>query len=257
MTLDTVKRREQIIDLLCHEGSVRVEPLSMRFGVSSVTIRNDLRYLEQKGCALRSYGGAMLNQQFAFDRPLQDKGRMNRDVKSRIAAKAAEFVKDGDTLILDSGSTTTQITPHLKTRRDLVVMTNALNIAYELAGFERIDVMVLGGSVRQNSYSLYGPAAEQQLRQYRFDTLFLGVDGFDLEAGITTPNTGEAHLNRVMCEVAHEIIAVVDSSKFGRKSFCMIREAGQIHRLITDSRIPDNYKRALTELGVDVIIADD
>ncbi|ETS29646.1 DeoR family transcriptional regulator [Photorhabdus temperata] len=257
MAMDTVKRREQIIDLLCHEGSVRVEHLSSRFGVSSVTIRNDLRYLEQKGCALRSYGGAMLNQQFAFDRPLQDKGRMNRDVKSRIAATAAQFVKDGDALILDSGSTTTQIVPYLKERRDLVVMTNALNIAYELAGFDRMEVMVLGGSVRQNSYSLYGPAAEQQLRQYRFNTLFLGVDGFDLEAGITTPHPGEAHLNRVMCEVAHEIIAVADASKFGRRSFCMIRQAGQIHRLITDSRIPDNYRRALTEFGVDVVIADE
>jgi DeoR family transcriptional regulator of aga operon len=116
--------------------------------------------------------------------------------------------------------------------------------------------MVLGGSVRQNSYSLYGPAAEQQLRQYRFDKLFLGVDGFDLVAGITTPHPGEAHLNRVMCEVAREIIAVADASKFGRKSFCMIREVGQIHRLITDSRLPQDYQQALSDLGVDVVIAD-
>jgi DeoR family transcriptional regulator of aga operon len=257
MTSSVVKRREHIIDQLCIEGSVGVEPLSARFGVSSVTIRNDLRYLEKKGCALRLHGGAILNRQFAFDRPLQDKGGMNRDVKSRIAAKAAEFIQDGDALILDSGSTTTHITPHLKFRRDVVVMTNALNIAYQLADFEGIEVMVLGGSVRLKSYSLYGPSAELQLRQYRFKTLFLGVDGFDLISGITTPNSGEAHLNRVMCEVAHEIIAVADSSKFGRQSFCMIREAGQIHRLITDSGIPDNYHKELTDLGVDVIIADD
>lgn len=257
MTMDTVKRREQIIDLLCNEGSVRVDRLSAQFAVSTVTIRNDLRYLEQQGCALRSYGGAMLNHQFAFDRPLRDKDRINRDVKARIAAAAAAFVKDGDALILDSGSTTTQIVPHLRDKRDLVIMTNALNIAYELAGFDQVEVLVLGGSVRQNSYSLFGPAAEQQLRHYRFDTLFLGVDGFSLEAGITTPHAGEAHLNRVMCEVSHQIIAVADASKFGRKSFCMIREAGQIDRLITDSRIPDHYTRALTELGVEVIIADD
>ncbi|MGV8577756.1 XRE family transcriptional regulator, partial [Pseudomonas aeruginosa] len=114
---------------------------------------------------------------------------------------AAGYVRDGDALILDSGSTTTQIVPFLKGRRDLVVMTNALNIAYELSGNDGVEVMVLGGSVRRNSYSLYGPAAEQQLRQYRFDKLFLGVDGFDLSAGITTPHPGEAHLNRVMCEV--------------------------------------------------------
>ncbi|MDE9431507.1 DeoR family transcriptional regulator [Xenorhabdus bovienii] len=257
MSTDTVKRREAIIDQLCEEGSVKVKALSQHFGVSSVTIRNDLSYLEKKGCVLRSYGGAMVNHRFAFDRPLQVKGRMDRDIKTHIAAKAAEFVKDGDYLIIDSGSTTAEIVPLLRDRRDLVVMTNALNIAYELAAFDNIDVMVLGGNVRKNSYSLYGQAAEQQLYHYRFDTLFLGVDGFDLEAGITTPHQGEAHLNRVMCDVAHQIIAVTDGSKFGRKSFCLIREARQIHRLITDSRIPESYRKALTEFGVDVIIVDE
>ncbi|HBC6240390.1 TPA: DeoR/GlpR transcriptional regulator [Citrobacter freundii] len=255
--LDNLRRREQIIDLLCDQGSVRVEPLSVHFGVSSVTIRNDLRYLEQKGCVMRSYGGAVLNQHFALDRPLQDKDRLNRDVKTRIAEKAASFVKYGDTLILDSGSTTTLIPPMLKNRRDLVVMTNALNIAWELANFERVDVMILGGNVRQSVYSLYGPSAEHQLRQYRFDKLFLGVDGFCLEAGITTPHPGEAHLNQVMCEVAQEVTVVADSSKFGRKSFCMISEISGIDRVITDSGIPENYHRTLIQLGVDVVIADE
>lgn len=114
-------------------------------------------------------------------------------------------------------------------------MTNALNIAWELANFERVDVMILGGNVRQSVYSLYGPSAEHQLRQYRFDKLFLGVDGFCTEAGITTPHPGEAHLNQVMCEVAQEVTVVADSSKFGRKSFCMISEISGIDRVITDS----------------------
>lgn len=144
MPVNTAKRREHIIDLLCEHGSVRVEQLSKQFAVSTVTIRNDLRFLERKGCALRAYGGAMLNQQFAFDRPLHDKGRLNRDVKSQIACRAASYVRDGDALILDSGSTTAQIVPWLKPRRDLVVMTNALNIAYELSGYDGVEVMVLG-----------------------------------------------------------------------------------------------------------------
>ncbi|PHM74256.1 transcriptional repressor AgaR [Xenorhabdus kozodoii] len=257
MSLDTVKRREAIIDILCQESRVRVDTLSKQFDVSSVTIRNDLRYLEKKGCALRSYGGAMVNHKFAFDRPLQVKGRIDREIKTRIAKKAAEFVNNGNTLIIDSGSTTAEIVPFLKNYRDLVVMTNALNIAYELASFDNVDVMVLGGHIRKNSYSLYGSAAEQQLSQYRFDILFLGVDGFDIDAGITTPNSGEAHLNRIMCDVAHQIIAVADGTKFGRKSFCLIREARQIHRLITDSRIPSHYRQALTGFGVDVLVVDE
>lgn len=146
MPVNTAKRREHIIDLLCEHGSVRVEQLSKQFAVSTVTIRNDLRFLERKGCALRAYGGAMLNQQFAFDRPLRDKGRLNRDVKTLIANAAAGYVRDGDALILDSGSTTAQIVPFLKGRRDLVVMTNALNIAYELSGNDGVEVMVLGAA---------------------------------------------------------------------------------------------------------------
>ncbi|MNE30885.1 Glucitol operon repressor [compost metagenome] len=198
----------------------------------------------------------MLNKQFAFDRPLQDKGRINRDVKYAIACAAAELVNDGDAIILDSGSTTSQMAQQLVGKKDLVVMTNALNIAFELANNEQVDLMVVGGSVRRKSWSLYGPAAEQHMRQFRFDKLFLGVDGFDLLSGITTPDPGEAQLNRAMCDVAREVIAVADASKFGRTSFCMIREIGQIQRLVTDSRIPENYLHALNHLGVDVIIAD-
>ncbi|WP_012145305.1 transcriptional repressor AgaR [Serratia quinivorans] len=254
--INTLKRRELIIDQLCREGSVRVEQLSAQFSVSSVTIRSDLRQLEKSGCAVRAYGGAMLNKQFAFDRPLQDKGRLNRDVKYAIACAAAELVKDGDAIILDSGSTTSQMAQQLVGKKDLVVMTNALNIAFELANNEQVDLMVVGGSVRRKSWSLYGPAAEQHMRQFRFDKLFLGVDGFDLISGITTPDPGEAQLNRAMCDVAREVIAVADASKFGRTSFCMIREIGQIQRLVTDSRIPESYLHALNHLGVDVIIAD-
>lgn len=254
--INTVKRRELIIDQLCREGSVRVEQLSAQYSVSSVTIRSDLRQLEKSGCAVRAYGGAMLNKQFAFDRPLQDKGRINRDVKYAIACAAAELVNDGDAIILDSGSTTSQMAQQLVGKKDLVVMTNALNIAFELANNEQVDLMVVGGSVRRKSWSLYGPAAEQHMRQFRFDKLFLGVDGFDLLSGITTPDPGEAQLNRAMCDVAREVIAVADASKFGRTSFCMIREIGQIQRLVTDSRIPENYLHALNHLGVDVIIAD-
>ncbi|MOA00207.1 Glucitol operon repressor [compost metagenome] len=235
---------------------MRVEQLSAQFSVSSVTIRSDLRQLEKSGCAVRAYGGAMLNKQFAFDRPLQDKGRINRDVKYAIACAAAELVNDGDAIILDSGSTTSQMAQQLVGKKDLVVMTNALNIAFELANNEQVDLMVVGGSVRRKSWSLYGPAAEQHMRQFRFDKLFLGVDGFDLLSGITTPDPGEAQLNRAMCDVAREVIAVADASKFGRTSFCMIREIGQIQRLVTDSRIPESYLHALNHLGVDVIIAD-
>ena len=135
-------------------------------------------------------------------------------------------------------------------------MTNALNIAYDLATNTDVEVLIAGGSVRKNAYSISGPSAEQILRMYNFNKLFLGVDGFDLEAGITTPNFAEAYVNKAMCEVSHQIIAITDSSKFGRKSFCMIEKIDNIDTVITDTQIPANYLTSLEDKGINVILAD-
>jgi DeoR family transcriptional regulator of aga operon len=135
-------------------------------------------------------------------------------------------------------------------------MTNALNTAYQLNNIENIDLHVVGGSLRRASCSLIGHHGEQQIRSYLFDKLFLGVDGFDLQSGVTTPDNHEAQVNRAMCDVARQIIAVTDSSKFGRKSFCMIRPASQIDVLVTDSNIPHATHQALLDMGVEVILAD-
>jgi len=131
--ISTVTRREKIIEMVCDNGSVSVNKLSQLFSVSTVTIRNDLSHLENKGCVFRYYGGAVLNKQFAFDKSLQFKSRINSSNKNIIAQRAAELVQDGDRIILDSGSTTALMVPYLKNKRDLIVMTNALNIAYDLA----------------------------------------------------------------------------------------------------------------------------
>lgn len=254
--LNTIQRREKIVELLSKESAISVNKLSQLLQVSTVTIRNDLRHLEKKGCILRSYGGAMLNKRFVFDKPLFDKTRINFDIKNKIACTAAELIQDGDSIILDSGSTTSLMVPYLKHKRNLIVLTNALNIAYDLATYTDIEVLIAGGSIRKNAYSISGPTVERLLKMHRFNKLFLGVDGFDLDAGITTPNFAEACVNRVMCEVSQQVIAVTDSSKFGQKSFCLIEEVSNIQTVITDSLIPLNYLTALQKLGVEVIQVD-
>lgn len=254
--INTIQRREKIINLLDNENTVSVNKLSKLFKVSTVTIRNDLRHLEEKGCVLRSYGGAMLNKAFAFDRPLLDKSRINSIMKNKIAQKAAELVVDGDRIILDSGSTTAAMVPYLREKQNIIVLTNALNIAYDLVTNTNIEVIIAGGNVRKNAYSIFGPTVEQQLKMYHFNKLFLGVDGFDLTAGITTPNFAEATVNKVMCEVSGQIIAITDSSKFGRKSFCMIEKINHIETVVTDSNIPKDYLMKLHTLGINVVIAD-
>ncbi|GLO63566.1 DeoR family transcriptional regulator [Vibrio sp. MACH09] len=252
--MKTAQRRSEILDSIQQNGSGDVEEFVKRYGVSSVTIRHDLNQLEKQGCVVRCYGGATLNNSFAFDRSLQEKGKIKADIKTKLAQKAAEYIEQGDTIILDSGSTTEKIAHQLSLDMPLVVMTNAINIAYHLASSESIDVMVTGGTIRKNAFSLHGENAEEQLNKYRFDKLFLGVDGFDLSMGITTPHKGEAQVNRTMCQVAKTVIAVCDSSKFNRKSFCIIATLDDIDMLITDSGIPDNYLHSLQELGIDVVV---
>jgi Transcriptional regulators of sugar metabolism len=261
--INTLQRREKIIHLLDTENTVSVNKLSKLFKVSRVTIRNDLRHLEEKGCLLRCYGGAMLNngamlnKSFALDKPLLDKSRINSNIKNKIAQQAAEMVNDGDRIILDSGSTTAAMVPFLRNKKDLIVFTNAVNIAYELSTCNDIEVIIAGGNIRKKAYSISGPTVEQQLRMYHFDKLFLGVDGLDLNTGITTPNFAEANVNKVMCQVAEQIIAITDSTKFGRKSFCTIENVNPIKTIITDSKIPKDYLEQLHTLGINVVIVDD
>jgi len=254
--MTSTERRQKIIEMIHQQGEGKVDEFVTHFGVSAVTIRHDLNLLEQQGCIHRYYGGATLNPNFAFDMPLHRKGQMNKTAKEKIAMVAASLIKDGEAVILDSGSTIAYMPTYMGRKKELVVMTNALNTAHQLSSYNNVDLFVVGGNLRRASFSLMGNHGVQQVKEYRFDKLFLGVDGFDLEAGITTPNHGEAQVNRAMCEVSRQIIAVADSSKFDRKSFCLIRGVDEIDVLITDSQIPEHYYQTLIEKGVEVLLAD-
>ncbi len=254
--MSTVERREAIVRLVRDKGLARVEELADHFKVSSVTIRNDLNYLDNKGLLLRSHGGAMALDDVVKEMPFDDKGTVNTAQKEAVGAAAAQLVNDGESVILDSGTTTQQLARHLVSSKNLVVMTNGLNVASELVKSSGIEIMMTGGTLRSKSHSFFGSQAEDALRQYRFDKLFLGVDGFDLVAGLTTHFDREATLNRVMCDISSEIILLADSSKFGRKGYHFIRSFGAFHTLVTDKGIPADYLAGLQRQGVRVIIAD-
>ncbi|MCF7805478.1 MAG: DeoR/GlpR family DNA-binding transcription regulator [Candidatus Marinimicrobia bacterium] len=249
----TVDRRDEIVRLLNKNGKVKVEELSKQFDVSSVTIRNDLDYLEKKGIVHRTYGGALIRDIVAYDSSLTEKQKLHAEEKRKIGIKAAELIHDGESIILDSGTTTRQIAVNIKEKQGLTVLTNAINIAVELAGLENITVMLTGGTLRKKSYSLVGPEAEHALTNYFFDKLFLGVDGFGLDSGLTTPNPLEAQLNRLMVQMANEVIAVTDSSKFGRRSFSFICELDGIDQIITDKNIPNKYTEDLKKRNISII----
>jgi DeoR family transcriptional regulator of aga operon len=249
----TVERRDSIIQIIQKNGKVRVDTLSDKFDVSSVTIRNDLDFLEKKGIVHRTHGGALLRKSVYEDPSLEEKQQLYRKEKQRIGEKAVELIKNGDSILLDSGTTAMEIAQRLNGKKNLTIMTNAINLALKLGSMESMSVMLTGGLLRKESFSLVGPEAEATISNYYFDKLFLGVDGLDINFGLTTPNPMEAQLNRIMVERAQQVIAVTDSSKFGRHSFSYICDVDVISTLITDTNISVEFERELLRRNIDVI----
>lgn len=248
------ERRRKVLQLVEREGRVVVKDLARRFSTSLITVRKDLEYLHQQGRIERAHGGALPIDAAALRDPtLREKERLHRKEKLRIAAAAARLVRPGHVIILDSGTTSTAVARATKNIRNLTVITNAVNIAAELVGTD-VEVILTGGALRRNSFSLVGPLAEESLRYVTADLLFLAVDGFDLEYGLTTPNLLEAKVNRVMIENAKTTIVVCDFSKFGRRSLSMIAPTSAVHHTITDSKVSQKYLRGLREAGVKVTV---
>jgi DeoR family transcriptional regulator of aga operon len=250
----TLNRRVKILNLLEEQNHIQIVKLSALFNVSDVTIRNDLSHLEQKGLLIRTRGGAIKQQRVGLDFRLSEKASQRYAEKQRIGKKAREYVNNGDTIILDSGTTTLEVGKNLADIEKLTVITNAINIAAVLADMKNIKVVVPGGFLRENSLSLVGSTAEDSLKNFHCDKVFMGVDGIDSGYGISTPNIEEAHLNRVMIEVANELIVVADSSKFYKKSFAFIAPISSISTLITDKNIPADEQNKLRNAGLNVVL---
>lgn len=248
------ERRRAIVDLINREGRVLVRSLAKRFSTSQVTVRQDLEFLNNRGLLHRIHGGALPVRSAAIlDPSLREKEKLHRKEKERISTAAACLVREGQSVVLDSGSTTTAIARRLRDLRELTIITNAVNIAAELAG-SAAEVILTGGSLRENSFSLVGPLAEDTLRRLSADVLFLGVDGFDVHFGLTTPNLLEAKVNRVMMEIARRVVAVCDSSKFGSRSLSLIAPPSSIHEVITDRGISKQDLKSLEEAGIQVML---
>jgi DeoR family transcriptional regulator of aga operon len=250
-----LERQAKILELIEEHGKVEVGDLSRRLGASEVTIRKDLKELHGRGLLLRAHGGAVRAETVSADPSLQIKAALHAEEKRRIGAAAAALVADGESIILDSGTTTQQIARHLRDRRGLKVITNALNVASELTGAGEVEIILLGGILRQNSGSLVGQFAEEMLRRFSVDKLFLAVDAVDLEFGLSTPNLDESHVNQAMVRAARETILVADSSKFGKRSLSRIVSLSEVDLIVTDRGLPEPTRTGLRELGVKLILA--
>lgn len=252
----TGQRRAIILKALTEHGSVQVNELVKQLGVSAVTIRNDLSTLESQGLAIRSHGGAMPARTPPTEHTVPQKDAINHDQKERIGALAASLVKAGENVIIDSGTTTISLARHLRNAQNITVMTNGLNIAWELADAAGVDLILTGGLLRKQSLSIQGMQAEACLQAYNFDKLFLGVDGFDLKFGVTTHHEAEASLNHKMVDRAKQVIVLADASKFGCVSLHRIVQLNRVHTVITDAGISREYRDGLISAGIELMIAD-
>jgi DeoR family transcriptional regulator of aga operon len=248
------ERRQHVLAMISRDGRVLVSELSEALGMSRITIRKDLAYLEERGLLQRTHGGALAPHSGALlDPTLNEKEQQNLQEKQLIAEAAVKLVSERQCVMLDSGSTTTMIARALRSFSSLTVITNAVNIAGELTN-TNFEVMLTGGMLRRNSYSLVGPLAEDTLRDIHADVLFLGVDGFDPAVGIMTPNMLESRVNRAMVRVSRKVVAVCDSTKFSRRSLALIVPSSAVHTVITDKGIAAADVEALHNAGVEVII---
>lgn len=257
--MNSYERRNRIIELVNQQESVLVTDLSSAFDVSEVTIRADLRLLEEKGQVMRFHGGAArppAGQQSEAEIQevvLEDRYRLAKDPKKRIAQAAAAMVQPGDTLILDSGSTTMLIAEELASHRDITIITNNLPAAFMLSDNREITLVVCGGTLRHKTRSLHGALAENTLQGISANLMFVGADGFDMHNGITTFNEGYS-ISGVMAEAAERVIVVTDASKFGRRGFNQVLPLAKINGIITDEGISADDRQTLAQCDIELTI---
>jgi DeoR family transcriptional regulator of aga operon len=251
--MQQAERLEAILEGLSADGSVAVAMLMERFGVSAATIRRDLDLLERQHLLTRTHGGAVA-QGVLYELPLRYKASRHEAEKRRIAEAAVARVAEGAAVGLTGGTTTTEVARALADRQRLTVVTNALNIASELAIRPNIKLVVTGGYARAESYELVGPLAVQSLSGLHLDIVFVGADGISRSDGLTTHHEVEADTNRALIERAKRVIVVADGSKLGRVAFAQICPIEMAHELITDRQADTDEVAELRDSGLTVTV---
>jgi len=251
--MSTNSRHDQIINLLQKLRTLTVNELTERLGVSTVTIRKDLTFLEEQGLIVRSHGGAKLAQDVANVTNLVKRGQAQTEVKERLAAKALEFVQDGDTIYLDSGSSVGALAAGLRNRA-IRVITNSLQVMNTLADAPDLSLIAVGGNYRLEAGSFIGPAANDTVSRFQVDLAFLGATAFSDKGMFFSQNVIESQLKEAVLLHASRRIIVADSTKFKAQAFSLFARPTLVDILITDADFPDTAIEAFGELGIEVVV---
>lgn len=248
----SMERQQRIEELIKEKASVQVNELAAQFSVSESTIRRDLQEMEANGLLIRTHGGAMEVSRLNYEMSFKEKEIENISDKQNIGEIAAAMIKDGDTIILDSGTTTLEIAKRI-TAKSVTVITNSIDIALEISNKDNIELIVAGGSLRHTTRAMIGPLAENVFKSFRVDKAFVGVNGISIKAGFTTPNFLEAQIKKSIIEVAGKAIIVADKSKFNKVCFSIVGELKEASSIITSKSLEKEIQIKFKELGVDII----
>ncbi len=248
------ERHQYILTELQNKGIINIQELSDHLEVSGVTLRKDLKMLEEKNLLFRTHGGASLNNPYALEKPIEIKQHFNSTEKENIGRAAMPLISHHDSIMLGSGTTIFEFARQLNPRTPLTVITPALKVGIELSDKPNIEVLQLGGLIRQNSSSVAGNFAEYMLSNISCGIIFLGVDGIDLNFGFTISNLTEAGLNQKMIKTAQAVAILADHTKFGRRGIAKICDIEEVRYLITDHLAPKDSILALEEMGIQVIV---
>ncbi|QNL50439.1 DeoR/GlpR transcriptional regulator [Olivibacter sp. SDN3] len=249
------KRHETIIKVIKANGSATIPELIEMTKVSGVTIRKDLKFLEDKNLLFCTRGGASLTNPYANDRPIVEKALINPDKKQKIARASLALIKENDSIMIGSGTTVFELAKVLQPEHPLTVITPAIKVAFELSGKANMDVLQLGGLVRPSSSSVAGVHAEHILENISCGVLFIGVDGIDIDFGLSISNLAEAGLNQKMIRSAQSVAVLADSTKFGKRGIGRICELNEIQYIVTDDAAPPAMIKQIEKKGVKVITA--
>ncbi len=250
------ERHQLILQKLQENGKLSIPKLIEEMNVSGVTVRKDLKLLEDKKLLFRTRGGASMQNPYAIERPINEKEFIRSDEKKRIAKTALSLIGPNDSIMIGSGTTVYELARALYPEKKIIVITPALKVALELCNRPNIEVLQLGGLVHQSSSSTAGSFAEKILEELSCGVLFLGVDGIDLDHGLTITNIMEASLNQKMIALAQTVVVLADSSKFDRRGLGKICNLEQIDYIITDNQVNRSTVSQIEKMGVKVIVAD-
>ena len=248
-----IERRSAILAELSSDGKVVVSDLSRKFGVTEETIRRDIEKLSREGLATKTYGGAVSNVSPSSDLPYNVRKRFNVELKQSVAEKVAAMIHDGDRIMLDASSTAIYVTRKIKSKKNITVITNSVEILLELADKTGWTILSTGGTLKEGSFSMVGVAAERMVREYHVDMCICSAKGIDGNMGITDSNEKDSQMKQAMFASADKKLLAIDSSKFDKISFIKVCDVGDVDIIVTDKAPSEAWQKRLAESGVKLI----